>query len=72
MTAAAGLLPGGLPGLGAGHVPFDPRPASTAPFTVLLLGSDDDFKFPPDRLNMQSMVLLPDVSANSQRSHTSR
>lgn len=28
------------------------------PFTVLLLGSDDDSKFPPDRINTQSMILL--------------
>jgi LCP family protein required for cell wall assembly len=32
--------------------------APTAPFTVLLLGSDDDSKFPPDRLNTQSMILV--------------
>jgi len=44
------LLPG-FPNL-------DSRPASTAPFTVLLLGSDDDSKFPPDRLNTQSMILV--------------
>jgi LCP family protein required for cell wall assembly len=29
-----------------------------APFTVLLLGSDDDSKFPVDRLNTQSMILV--------------
>ncbi|MGH7765009.1 MAG: LCP family protein [Candidatus Dormibacteraceae bacterium] len=28
------------------------------PFTVLLLGSDDDSKFPTDRVNTQSMILL--------------
>ncbi len=28
------------------------------PFTVLLLGSDDDSKFVPDRLNTQSMILV--------------
>ena len=32
--------------------------APTQPFTVLLLGSDDDSKFPPDRINTQSMILL--------------
>ena len=35
--------------------PIDPP---TKPFTVLLLGSDDDSKFAPDRLNTQSMILL--------------
>jgi LCP family protein required for cell wall assembly len=37
---------------------LDPRPRTAAPFTVLLLGSDDDAKFPPDRLNTQSMILV--------------
>ena len=37
---------------------LDPLRASPGPFTVLLLGSDDDAKFPPDRLNTQSMILL--------------
>jgi len=41
----------GLPNLN----PIDPP---TQPFTVLLLGSDDDSKFIPDRLNTQSMILL--------------
>jgi LCP family protein required for cell wall assembly len=43
--------PGALPNL-------NPVSAPTDPFTVLLLGSDDDAKFPPDRLNTQSMILL--------------
>lgn len=30
----------------------------TKPFNVLLLGSDDDSKFPPDRLNTQSMIVV--------------
>ena len=30
----------------------------TEPFTVLLLGSDDDSKFVPDRYNTQSMILV--------------
>jgi len=36
------------------------NPVSTPiqPFSVLLLGSDDDSKFPPDRLNTQSMILV--------------
>lgn len=37
---------------------LNPAPAPSQPFTVLLLGSDDDSKFPPDRLNTQSMILL--------------
>lgn len=35
-----------------------PVEAPNKPFTVLLLGSDDDSKFPPDRINTQSMILL--------------
>jgi LCP family protein required for cell wall assembly len=37
---------------------LNPISAPTDPFTVLLLGSDDDSKFPPDRLNTQSMILV--------------
>lgn len=37
---------------------LNPVQAPTTPFNVLLLGSDDDSKFPPDRLNTQSMILL--------------
>jgi LCP family protein required for cell wall assembly len=37
---------------------LNPVTAPTDPFTVLLLGSDDDAKFAPDRLNTQSMILL--------------
>jgi LCP family protein required for cell wall assembly len=37
---------------------LNPVSAPTQPFTVLLLGSDDDSKFPPDRLNTQSMILV--------------
>jgi len=48
--------------VGSGSLPLNPisSPASgpTQPFTVLLLGSDDDSKFPPDRLNTQSMILV--------------
>lgn len=36
----------------------NPLPATTDPFTVLLLGSDDDSKFPPDGVNTQSMILI--------------
>jgi LCP family protein required for cell wall assembly len=44
-----GLLPIAVP---------NPLPTTTDPFTVLLLGSDDDAKFPPDRVNTQSMILI--------------
>jgi len=51
-TAASSTARGpGLPNL-------NPIPAPTQPFTVLLLGSDDDSKFVPERLNTQSMILL--------------
>src|SRR5437773_3929984 len=51
-TAASSTARGpGLPNL-------NPIPAPTQPFTVLLLGSDDDSKFVPERLNTQSMDLL--------------
>jgi LCP family protein required for cell wall assembly len=74
LVVAAGFVLAGLLGLGAYFLPvlqtassaagtaaipnLDPKPASAAPFTVLLLGSDDDSKFPPDRLNTQSMILV--------------
>jgi LCP family protein required for cell wall assembly len=41
----------------SGSLP-DPLPSSDGPFTVLLLGSDDDAKFAADRFNTQSMILL--------------
>jgi hypothetical protein len=40
--------------VGSGAVP-DALPAPSKPFT-LLLGSDDDAKFAPDRFNTQSMI----------------
>ena len=43
--------------IGVGSIP-DQLPAPAQPFTVLLLGSDDDAKFPADRYNTQSMILL--------------
>lgn len=74
LIIAAGFLLAGLFGLGAYFLPVYEAASSTggagavpnlgnlrsstAPFTVLLLGSDDDAKFPPDRLNTQSMILL--------------
>ena len=50
-AARAGSISGSLPNL-------NPVQAPTQPFTVLLLGSDDDSKFVPDQLNTQSMILL--------------
>lgn len=50
-AANSGAVSGSIQNLN----PVDPP---TKPFTVLLLGSDDDSKFPPDRLNTQSMILL--------------
>ena len=37
---------------------LNPVSTPSQPFTVLLLGSDDDSKFVPDRLNTQSMILV--------------
>lgn len=48
-TSSAGAP--GLPNL-------NPVQAPTQPFTVLLLGSDDDSKFAPDQVNTQSMILV--------------
>ncbi|HUZ86103.1 MAG TPA: LCP family protein [Candidatus Baltobacterales bacterium] len=50
-AVSSGALAGTLPAL-------NPIQAPTQPFTVLLLGSDDDSKFPPDRVNTQSMILV--------------
>ncbi len=50
-AATSTTIPGSLPNL-------NPVQPPTQPFTVLLLGSDDDSKFVPDRLNTQSMILL--------------
>ena len=50
-AATSTTIPGTLPNL-------NPVQSPTQPFTVLLLGSDDDSKFVPDRLNTQSMILL--------------
>jgi len=50
-AAKSTTISDGLPNLN----PINPP---TQPFTVLLLGSDDDSKFIPDRLNTQSMILL--------------
>ncbi len=50
-AATSTTISGSLPNLNPVQLP-------TQPFTVLLLGSDDDSKFVPDRLNTQSMILL--------------
>ena len=50
-AASSTTVQGSLPNL-------NPVQPPTQPFTVLLLGSDDDAKFVPDRLNTQSMILL--------------
>jgi LCP family protein required for cell wall assembly len=42
----------------SGNVPVPLNPGDTKPFTVLLLGSDDDSKFPADRVLTQSMILV--------------
>ena len=71
---ALGFMLAGLTGLGAYFLPLlqtaatsgaapglpnlNPVQAPTQPFTVLLLGSDDDSKFAPDQLNTQSMILV--------------
>jgi LCP family protein required for cell wall assembly len=45
--------------IGSGSIPnLNPVSAPTQPFTILLLGSDDDAKFPADRINTQSMILM--------------
>jgi LCP family protein required for cell wall assembly len=69
----AGFLIAGLLGVGAYFMPLfqvaatttlgsgslqAPLAAPSQPFTVLLLGSDDDKKFAPDRFNTQSMILV--------------
>lgn len=44
----------------------NPVAAPTDPFTVLLLGSDDDSKFPADQVLTQSMILVRVVPATKQ------
>ena len=50
-AATSTTVSGGLPNL-------NPAQAPTEPFTVLLLGSDDDSKFVPEQFNTQSMILV--------------
>jgi LCP family protein required for cell wall assembly len=80
-VSITGFVLAGLLGLGAYFLPLfqvaatsavisgsssDPLPGSTQPFTVLLMGSDDDAKFAPDRFNTQSMILVR-IDPNSKR-----
>ncbi|HEY1420221.1 MAG TPA: LCP family protein [Candidatus Dormibacteraeota bacterium] len=55
-TAAGSTVAGGS--VTAPIQNLNPIQGPSQPFTVLLLGSDDDSKFPPDRVNTQSMILL--------------
>jgi LCP family protein required for cell wall assembly len=55
-TASSGAVAGAVSDSISNLNPIDVAPSQ--PFTVLLLGSDDDSKFPADRLNTQSMILL--------------
>ncbi len=60
-AANSGVTPGGVM-----NPITAPISGPTQPFTVLLLGSDDASKFPPDRLNTQSMILLRVDPASKQ------
>lgn len=70
---AAFFLPAALVAVSATSQPL-PRPSDTSrpivaagdPFTLLLLGSDDDSKFPKDRTNTQSMILVRVVPTSHQ------
>jgi LCP family protein required for cell wall assembly len=55
--SATGQKPAGLAGPAAGPVIAAPAP-SGAPFTMLLLGSDNDTKFEQNQLLTQSMILV--------------
>jgi LCP family protein required for cell wall assembly len=46
------------PVVSSGGSILNPIAGPTQPFTVLLLGSDDDSKFAPDQYNTQSMILV--------------
>jgi LCP family protein required for cell wall assembly len=63
-VASSGTIAGAVSGTISNLKPIDVAPSQ--PFTVLLLGSDDDSKFPADRLNTQSMILLR-VDAGSKQ-----
>jgi LCP family protein required for cell wall assembly len=57
-------LPSHTPAPGAVTVRPDPKPGE--PFTVLLLGSDNDAKFSSDHLLTQSMILVRVIPATKQ------
>ena len=50
----------------SGGALINPVPGPTEPFTVLLLGSDDDSKFAGDQFNTQSMILVRVDPINKQ------
>lgn len=56
----------GQTGQGAPTQPLPVQAGTAAPFTVLLLGSDDDSKFPRDRVLTQSMILVRVNPGNRQ------
>jgi LCP family protein required for cell wall assembly len=61
LTAAVnstGQSVGPTPGSGTAATAAPPPLSASAPFTVLLLGSDNDSKFPSDQLLTQSMILV--------------
>ena len=63
------LMAGVSTTVASGSVPnpvLNPVSAPTQPFTVLLLGSDDDSKFASDRVLTQSMILVRVVPATKQ------
>lgn len=67
------FVPAALTAVSATGQPL-PQPSGTArptiaigdPFTLLLLGSDDDSKFAPDHTNTQSMILVRVIPATHQ------
>ena len=67
-SPSASPSPSGSPSPGAGPSPSPSATAAAtgAPFTVLLLGSDDDAKFPADRVLTQSMILVRVIPAEQR------
>lgn len=71
--AGAYFLPAALTAVSATSQPL-PQPTGTArpvvaagdPFTLLLLGSDDDSKFTQDKRNTQSMILVRVIPASHE------
>ncbi len=61
LAAARQISDAGAPNLGAGTQPSAPAidgSSNLQPFTVLLLGSDNDAKFDPNQVLTQSMILV--------------